>query len=76
MQFYNYLFKQKIITALLKKQCLFVPTDTVCGLLSVDEKVLYGIKVRDLSKKIILLVADANCVPNLNQIQQEFLTRF
>ena len=76
MQLLNYLFKQKIITALTKKQCLFIPTDTVCGLLAKDEKVIYDIKVRDLSKKIILLVADANCVPNLNEIQREFLLHF
>ncbi len=76
MRLYNYLFKQKIITALKKQQCIFVPTDTVCGLLAKDEKVIYDIKVRDLSKKIILLVADANSIPNLSDVQRQFLETF
>ncbi len=71
----NFKRPQKIIQKINDNKCIFVPTDTVCGLMCKDQQKIYALKQRDPNKKIVLLVADASQIKNLDDDQKDFLDK-
>ncbi len=72
----NFKRPKKIIRELNKGTCIFVPTDTVCGLMCKDQQKIYELKQRDPHKKIVMFVADASQIKNLDETQELFLEKF
>lgn len=60
----------------LESKALITQTDTVCGILSIDENLLYEIKKRDSSKKVIKFISNKNLLGKLDDKQKDFLNQF
>ena len=58
MQVYSTTDINEIAFELKSNKAVILPTDTVWGIISLDEKNIYRIKQRSLSKKIITFVHD------------------
>lgn len=71
----NYLNKKKIVKLINEGRCIFTPTDTVCGLMCNNAQNIYQLKKRSLNKHIILFISHYNTIPNLSNIQIEFLKK-
>jgi len=65
-----------MVDLLNNNKCLFINTDTVCGLLSKNIELLYEIKNRPINKKIVLFIINLNSIPNLSEIQKSFCEKF
>lgn len=73
---YNWDEIDGIAFELLNKKAIIAPTDTVIGILAKDENLIYEIKQRPKSKKIILFILDKNILEPLNKMQTKFLNKF
>ncbi|MDE6289798.1 MAG: Sua5/YciO/YrdC/YwlC family protein [Ureaplasma sp.] len=65
-----------ILLELKNLKAAVVNTDTIYGIISVDTSLIYKVKQRSHSKKIITFINDLNLIPDLNQIQIDFLKTF
>lgn len=61
---------------LLCGKALIVKTDTVWGLLSINENLLYEIKKRPITKPFVRLINDINVMHNLKKIHKDFIKEF
>lgn len=57
-------------------KAIIVSTDTVSGLLSLNKSLIYKIKKRDKSKKLIKFVSNINQIPNINETFKKLATAF
>ena len=64
MEWCSYDDFDKIIDYLMHNKAVLMETDTVLGLFSKNEELLYSLKNRPKQKKIVLLVKDINQIPN------------
>lgn len=62
-----------IYDALVKNHCVLIPTDTVLGLLAKNKEIIYSIKKRDTSKKLVRFIADYELLGKLTVEQEQFL---
>lgn len=58
------------------EKAVILPTDTLIGIACLKENLIYKIKARARTKKIIRLVPSIKYLGNLNQRQKEFLNQF
>ena len=73
----NNFFNKFLIAKMIKKGiCFFTPTDTVCGLLSINSDIIYELKKRSKTKNIILLINDVNKIENLTEKEKHILNKF
>lgn len=73
---YDYKEISNLVFELLNQKAVVIPTDTVIGLISKDINLIYEIKNRPKSKKIITFIHDYNQLGNLDQYQQKFVEKF
>lgn len=66
----------KITNRLQKGELFFIPTDTICGILSLKKESIYNLKKRPKSKNIISFISNKNYIKNLNYNQELFLNKF
>lgn len=64
MEWCSYDDFDKIIDYLMHNKAVLMETDTVLGLFSKNEDLLYSLKNRPKQKKIVLLVEDVNKIPH------------
>ncbi len=76
MRIYDLKEMEAIIFELKNNKCAIVPTDTVMGIVGMDEKLIYHIKKRVRSKKLILFVCNHDLLNNLSPLQEKFLYKF
>ncbi len=76
MRIYDLEEKEAIVFELKNNKCAIIPTDTVMGIIGIDEKLIYHIKKRARNKKLITFVCNHQTLPNLNPIQEKFLYKF
>lgn len=67
MEWCSYDDFDKIIDYLMHDKAVLMETDTVLGLFSKNENLLYSLKNRPKQKKIVLLVQDVDKIPQPNQ---------
>lgn len=73
---YKYSDINSIIFELMNNKAVIIPTDTIIGILAKDKNIIYKIKQRSASKKIIRFISDKSSIPNLNKDQIRFLSEF
>lgn len=65
-----------IVFELKNQKSAIINTDTVPGIISLEEKNIYFIKKRSRGKKIIKFVKDYSLIPYLTKIEMLFLEKF
>lgn len=76
MKIYRLSELNDIYDAITKNYCVLMPTDTIIGLLAKSPDIIYEIKKRDKSKKIVKFVADYDELGELTVEQKQFLDLF
>lgn len=65
-----------IVKELEQKKVLITNTDTIIGILAIDENDIFKIKERPIEKKIVRFIKDTKLIKNLNEKQKDFLNQF
>lgn len=65
--------KKIIIDQLQNNKAILMETDTVLGLFSKNEELLYKLKQRPKEKKIVKLVNNLNQIDNIKKLPTDFL---
>lgn len=74
MKIYNFKNDKKIIIEQLQNnKAILMETDTVLGLFSKNEELLYKLKQRPKEKKIVKLVNNLNEIDDINNLPSDFL---
>lgn len=73
---YTYHEIDNVVFELLNQKAVIIPTDTVIGIISKDQNLIYEIKNRPKSKKIITFLADHSQLEDLNESQRQFINEF
>lgn len=75
MQVYSTTDINEIAFELRNEKAVILPTDTVWGIISLDEKNIYRIKQRSLSKKIVTFVNDIKLL-NLPSYMEQHVSKY
>ncbi len=73
---YSYTDIESICYELTNKKAAVVDTDTVMGIISLDKQIIYQVKRRSYSKKIVTFIKDINQIDRLTPPQIKFLEAF
>ena len=65
-----------IVNELKNHKTLVTATDTVPGLISINDTDIYKIKKRSLDKKIVLFISDFNMIPNVSEAIKKIAKTF
>jgi len=64
-----------IVTALKQNKAVIIPTDTVWGVIAINQDVIYQVKERPLSKKLSVFISKLDQA-NLPQVFKEVITNY
>lgn len=73
---YTYHEIDNVVFELLNQKAVIIPTDTVIGIISKNQNLIYEIKNRPKSKKIITFLADHSQLKDLDESQKQFINEF
>lgn len=73
---YNIYDLDAIVFELKNQKSAIIQTDTIIGIISLDEKNIYQIKKRSKNKKIIKFIKDFSLIPYLTKTEISFLNKF
>jgi len=76
MRVYNFDELKQIAFELKNNKAAIVETDTVMGIVSLNQDLIYRIKQRPRGKKIILFVNDIRQVNDLSKKEQEVISEY
>jgi L-threonylcarbamoyladenylate synthase len=76
MRLYSFDELEQIVFELRNGKAAIVETDTVMGIICKEAELIYKIKHRPHSKKLITFVADINDVPKLSPVEHKILEQY
>jgi L-threonylcarbamoyladenylate synthase len=76
MRLYQFDELEQIAFELRNDKAVIIPTDTVMGIVSKNADLIYKIKHRSRSKKLITFVASIDDVPRLKPIEKTILKQY
>ncbi|MDR0740014.1 MAG: Sua5/YciO/YrdC/YwlC family protein [Mycoplasmataceae bacterium] len=76
MRVYDWNELDQIAFELKNNKAAIVETDTVMGIISLNDSLIYNIKKRSKNKKLIRLVVSTNDVPKLNETEKKVVNKY
>jgi tRNA A37 threonylcarbamoyladenosine synthetase subunit TsaC/SUA5/YrdC len=76
MRLYQFEELEQIAFELRNDKAAIIPTDTVMGIVSKSSDLIYKIKHRNRSKKLVTFVSNIDDVPNLKSIEKTILKKY
>lgn len=76
MQIYTEKDFDEIVFELRNENAIILPTDTVYGVISLKDSIIYKIKKRSYHKKLITFVGSIDYIPGLNKNERKVLEKY